>query len=506
MTEGQTLKFKVELHPRQIQAFETEATELLFGGASRGGKSHFVRAALITWCLDIPGLQCKIFRKYADDVTSNHMDTETGFKVMLAPLVEQGLVEIVATEVRFLFNGSLISLHHCQQDKDVEKHQGRSTHVLVLDEATQIKERAIKFLCGWVTMTEEMKARLPEKYKGKFPKIIYTANPIGESVGYFKRAFVKARPPFAIEQVGAFKRQYIPSRVEDNPSESKEALVGRIGNMEDAAKFAALVEGSWDAPTGDFFPEYNEDKHVIPDFRPPSHWFRFRSFDWGTAEPFAVYWWAVSDGESFKDHNNIQRWYPRGALIAYREWYGCDPDKPAAGLRYRNEDMAMGILARSQDPEEKNLSTLTDSLPFQDRGGKTIAETFMDCGVPLTKGDTTRIAGWSQLRSRLIGKYIDSNDKDRTPMIYFMESCAAARDYIPALPRHPSENKMEDAAEHGEATHSPDAIRLACMARPLVVDADPPPFESKNVTSDITFDQAFRRHQQFKQRAASGRY
>lgn len=506
MLDSNTVNIQLKLHPRQIEALETPATELLFGGASRGGKSHFVRAALTLWCLDIPGLQCKIFRKYSEDVIANHMLTETGFRAMLAPLVERKLVQIVEDEVRFLFNGSLISLHHCQQEKDVEKHQGRPAHVLVLDEATQIEARHIKFLSGWVTMTEEMKERLPDKYKGKFPRIIYTANPIGVSVGHFKKHFVKSRPPFAIERVGAFLRQFIPSKVEDNPSESREALVGRMAGLEDPEKASALVDGNWDASIGDFFTEWDEERHVVDDFTPPAHWFRYRSFDWGTAEPFAVYWWAVSDGESFRGPNGETMWFPRGCLIAYREWYGCNPERAAEGLRYRNEDMAYGIIARSYAPEERNLTTVTDSLPFQDRGGKTIAETFADCGVHLTLGDTSRVAGWSQLRSRLIGIEVDSNDKRRTPMIVFCRSCSAARDYLPALPRHPSENKKEDAAEHGEATHSPDAIRLAVMARPMVVDADPPPFDTSKIKNEITFEQAFKRHQQFKRRVSSGIY
>jgi hypothetical protein len=499
------INWDVQLWPRQKQAFDSPATEILFGGASEGGKSHFVREALIVWSLWISGLQSAIFRKHFDDVIGNHMYGPSGFRARLAPLAQQGIVELTQTEVRFK-NGSLISLEHCLDERALDKHQGREKHVVAWDEATQIPEKCLRFIRGWVRMSEDMRATLPIELKDKFPKILYTANPIGVSVGFFRRHFVKARPEFAIEKVDGFLRQYIPSRVEDNLSVDREAHIGRLQGLGDAALIDALDRGNWDAPVGDFYPEWDDARHIISDFVPPAHWFRFRSFDWGTAEPFVVYWWAVSDGESFKDHSGSARWYPRGCLIAYREWNGCNPDKPAEGLRYRNEDIAMGIVARSLASEEKGLSTITDSLPFQDRGGKTIAETFMECGVPLTLGDTSRVTGWSQLRSRLIGKEIDSNDKVRHPMILFVESCQAARDYMPALPRHPSEKKMEDAAEHGEATHSPDAIRLACMARPLVVDADPPPFDSRDIKMNITFEQAFKRHQHLKRRVASGKY
>jgi len=345
-------------------------------------------------------------------------------------------------------------------------------------------------------MPVEMKAALPEQFKGMFSRIIYTANPIGVSIGFFRRHFVKARAEYEIEEVEGFKRQYIPSRVHDNPSEDESATRGRVSGMYDAAIAQALIEGDWDAPIGDFFKEWDERKHVIEDFEPPAHWFRYRSFDWGTAEPFCVLWWAVSDGESFTDHNGVKRWYPRNALICYREWYGCDEENPAKGNRMRNEDIATGILQRSQHPSEARIATVTDSLPFQDRGGKTIAETFADNGVHLTHGDTSRIPGWSQMRSRLIGVKIDSNDEDTTPMIFFVRSAKYARDYVPALPRH--KTKGEDAEESGEATHVCDTIRLACTARAIAFDAPGKPINPANITNKMTFDQAVEKSRQIR--------
>lgn len=536
MLSDGALRYRVGMHKRQQEAFNTEATELLFGGASRGGKSHFVRAALITWCLEIPGLQCKIFRKFSEDVIANHMESETGFKVMLEPLIRAKLVEVVKTEVRFLCNGSLISLHHCQDD-DLGKYQGRGTHVLVLDEATQLSERIIKFLRGWCTMTTEMQARLPDKYKGKFPRVIYTANPIGVTVGYFRREFVKARPAFSIEKVGAWKRQYIPSLVQDNPSEDAQAAKDRLGDIGDAGMAEALIGGNWDAPTGDYFPQYDEKRHVIPNFTPPEHWFRFRTFDWGRAEPFACYWWAVSDGESFEVNLQIEEdgilvpksmklWFPRGALLCYREWYGCyrgidektgnRVTLPGKGCEMSNEDMAKGILARSPLSCEKNIDTLTDSYVFPDRGetdGQTIAKTFADNGVVLTLGRTKRVAGWSQMGQRLIGKKFDTNADKRIAMLFIMEQCKFLREYIPALPRHPNEAKREDAAEHGEATHACDAARLACMAHEIVNDAPAADAYSQNLESDEpglkfqpTIEDALKRAKQIRLRGDGARY
>jgi len=463
-----SVDLRLELWPRQLKAFTTPARELLFGGASEGGKSHLIRVALVAWCLGIAELQCVLIRKRYKDISANHVDGPTGFKRMLAPLIEAGQVTVTQDGIKF-WNGSNISFQHCQDERQFDSAQGVEKHVLVIDEATQIPERLIRFFRAWVRMPGEMKERLPDWAKGRFPRIIYTANPIGISVPFFRRQFVDLLPNEEIRIVDGFERQYLPSRYTDNLSVDEVEHKGRLAGIGDAALAAALDSGDWHTLIGEFFPEWDESRHVVADFTPPQHWYRFRSYDWGTADPFVVYWWAISDGEPFRDNAGNERWFPRGALIAYQEWYGCDPEEPSKGLRMRNEDVARGIIERSE-PNHKTLITLTDSLPFQDRGGDGIHLVFAREGVVLTRGDTSRVTGWSQLRGRLIGSEIAKGQK--VPMIYFCECCKAARDYVPAIPRHPSESKKEDAAEHGETTHAPDAIRLACMAHTHAVIKD----------------------------------
>jgi hypothetical protein len=460
-------------HPKQKIFYKSEGTNILWGGDTRGGKSFGARKSLILWCGQIPGLICDIFRLNWDDVIKNNMVGEHSFPSLLAQWVRDKLVDITETSVRF-WNGSRIDLKHCADDKVMLKHQGNPSHVRWIEEAGQIPERRIRSLMGWMTMTEDMKKRIPPQWRDKFPKIIHTTNFLGPGMIYYRREFLEGREPYKLYPSGAFVKVFIPAYLDDNPSEDKQKTIDRIKEtFTDPAIQSALLESNWRAPIGEFFPEWNEDRHVLANFLPPNHWFRFRTFDWGTAEPFAVYWWAVSDGQVFKDSENVNRWFPRGALIAYNEWYGCDPQQRSKGLRLRNEEIAEGIIKRSEVGFTNSI-TLTDSLPFQDRGGDTIAQIFNRCGCPLSLGDTSRVPGWSMMRSRLIGAQLDSNSTHRFPMIYFTASCEAARDYIPALTRHPSEAKKEDAAEHGEATHSCDAIRLACTAHTVIKDMSIP--------------------------------
>ena len=472
----------ISFHPKQLEAFHSPATELLFGGATRGGKSFFTRMTLITLCSWIPGLQCFIYRKYYDDVLQNHMESPDGFRATLAEYQKKGLVKITENQVRWVRTGSLITLSHCSTDDAVEKSQGVPKHVLVLEEVCQILERHIRFLRAWVSMPVEMQQKLPREFlmpraywrdpvkpEYTLPKIIETGNPIGVSMGYFRRNFVKAAKQGecfrAPDDEGGFLRQYIEARVDDNPSEDKQLVVARVAGLGDSSMTDALINANWDAPIGDFFPQYNDKIHAVPNFKPPSHWFKFITFDWGMSDPFAVLWWAVSDGEEFKDQEGKTRWFPRGSLVAYREWYGCDRKDSSKGIEMRNADIANGIKDRTEEATSGFI--LTDSKPFQDVGmGEKcekykISDVFAENGVVLTKANTARVTGWAQVRDRLIGK-------DKWPLIYFCYCCKFAREYLPALER--KQDNHEDAVDEGEATHICDCIRYAASSRPLTKD------------------------------------
>lgn len=376
----------------------------------------------------------------------------------------------------FPLSNGVLALN-CSDDIVMLKHQGIAKHVRTFGESCQILERRIRALTGWVTMSEEMQARVPEKWKGTFPRIYHVTNPVGPSAGYYIRNFVDARPAYQIEKVGMHWRQYIPAYLTDNDSEDAQATIDRIKEAyPDESIQKALLECDWHQRTGEFFPEWDETRHVIEDLIPPAHWFRFRAMDLGYAEPCCVYWCAVSDGEPFYDQNRKERWYPRGAFIIYKEWYICDQRDPSKGLRFRNEDIRDGIIERTEYGHRQD-PTLTDSLPFQDRGGESVPAVFADKGngIIITKGDTSRVNGWNQLRSRLIGiKHPSLIDKYgvplRVPMIYLVESCKYGRDYMPMLQRHPADKKREDAQEHGEATHACDTLRLIAMAHTVIKD------------------------------------
>jgi len=78
------------LHPKQMLALQSKATELLYGGAAGSGKSHLMRAAAIIAAIEIPNLQVYLFRRLYPDLKKNHIEGSSGFRAMLAPLEQAG--------------------------------------------------------------------------------------------------------------------------------------------------------------------------------------------------------------------------------------------------------------------------------------------------------------------------------------------------------------------------------------------------------------------------------
>jgi hypothetical protein len=130
----------------------------------------------------------------------------------------RGFCKIVEDEIRF-WNGAKIYLCHCKDEKDIYKYQGAEIHVLLIDELTHWTEAMYRFLRNRVRMVG---VTVPKGYEGKFPRILCGANPGNIGHLWVKTTFVTAGQPMELRLMepseGGMLRQYIPARLEDNPS------------------------------------------------------------------------------------------------------------------------------------------------------------------------------------------------------------------------------------------------------------------------------------------------
>jgi hypothetical protein len=472
VAESVRAEITLRLHQRQEDAFTSGATEILYGGAAGGGKSHLMRVAAIAWCTMVEGLQVYLFRRISDDLVKNHIEGPKGLRAMLAPWTRAGLVTMVEDEIRF-WNGSKIYLCHCKDEKDRFKYLGAEIHVLLVDELTTFTETIYRFLRSRV---RAVGLKIPAALRGMFPRILCSSNPGNVGHHWVKEAFQPHQPSLHLQlrqmedDEGGMIRQYIPAKLEDNPSmaEDDPKYRARLRGMGAPALVRAMERGDWNVVAGAFFEEFDGSRHVVRPVKLPAHWTRFRSMDWGSAKPFSVGWYAVSDGELAQ--------FPRGALIKYREWYGMKPGHHNVGLKLTAEAVGAGI--RKLEPSDEKVPTgVLDPAAFAEDGGPSIASRL---GVFFNRADNKRVAqagalgGWDQLRARLVG----TAERDETtglvmwekgghPMLFFFSTCVHTIRTLPAL-QHDS-MRAEDVDTDGE-DHAADETRYACMSRPWIAD------------------------------------
>lgn len=506
MPDGGVLDIRFQ--PKQWLAYTSPATELLYGGAAFGGKSHLVRIAAILWCLDIPGLQVYVFRRVEEDLLKNHMEGPQGFENLLAPYVASGHCKVIQSEIAFA-NGSRIYMCHCKDEAHRFKYHGAEIHVLIIDELTTFTEIIYRYLRFRVRAVGlKSRGAIPAKYlegnvgpNGEvnthdlFPRILCSTNPGNIGHHWVKRTFVDHGPMKlwrTLDSEGGMWRQYIGARLEDNRIGLRDdpTYVQRMRGLGDEMLVRAMEKGDWNIIAGGFFPEFSLERHVLKavtlDWKVFTR--RFAGVDWGSAKPFSVGWYAIAD-EDVKLEGTLGNAIvvPRGSIVRYREWYGCAqrPDGSFidnTGVKMTIEAWTKGVLERSP---ETLLYCVADTSMWDEDGGPSLAETAMNVRhkgrqLLLRRADKRRITGWNQMRGRLKGDYIDGSGP---PFFFCMDNQQHFIRTIQSV-QH-DELKPEDLDTDAE-DHAVDEVRYACMSRPrAAANQTPPP---KRGPKPWTFD------------------
>lgn len=417
----------------------TWCEELFFGGARGGGKSDFLLGDFLQ---DVArygaNWQGILFRR-----TYPELAEIIGRSQRLFPIT--GAVWKEADKEWHWPNGAKLRMRYVERYADVSRYQGHQYTWMGFDELTNWSDARIyqelKACLRWAD------ADVPTK------RIRCSGNPGGPGHGWVKSYFIDHAPggylPRICEQT-KHSIMFIPSRVQDNQIllERDPGYVDRLRGVGSEALVRAWLEGDWSAVVGAYFAEFGL-QHLIDPFPIPRHWIKFRALDWGSARPFCVLWCAVADGEHVEGVPDL----PRDTLVVYREWYGSSA--PNVGLKLHVPDVAAGIVARSYG--EDYAYSVADPACFQQDGGPSIAETFNRHGVNFRPADNKRLAGWQQVRDRLVGL-------DGRPLLLLFANCC--KDLIRTLPtlQHDSA-KPEDLDTEAE-DHAADTLRYACMSRP----------------------------------------
>lgn len=457
----------IHLHYKQGVAFNSLANEILYGGAAGGGKSHLMRVLAIYYATEVPNIQIYLFRRLSTDLYKNHMEGATGFRSMLNDLVEAGAVTIVKDEIRF-WNGARIYLCHCQNEDDMYKYQGPEIQILLIDELTHFTEKIYRFLRGRVRLGG---LQVPKQHKDKLPLILCGSNPGNLGHAWVKATFIDNAKPYEIRQMpdedGGKRRQFIPALLEDNPSMTnndpnyERALQG-LGSPE---LVKAMRYGLWDVVAGAALEKLRRDKHGVRRFRIPDAWTKFTVIDWGTARPFSVVWFTVVGEDTVLKAKGDwpDRWLPKGALVAYHEWYGWN-GKADEGCRMESPDVAREILSIEEREGWDIDYRVGDSGMWSSVDGPSPQERMSDATDGLyfmEKSKKDRVANYQEVRARIEGE-------DGMPMLYISEDCLHGWRTLPNLML--DERDMEKGPDNRMEDHWYDCLSYACASYPMVYD------------------------------------
>lgn len=462
--------------------------EVCYGGARGGGKTS---GSLGEWLLHEGEYGAHARGLFVRRNLTDLEDTIEEARNLYEPL---GAVwRTQKSEFRFP-SGAVLRFRYLERDEDASKYQGHEYTRVYVEELTQ-------FASSDPVM--KLKGALRSRH-GVPCGLRATCNPGGPGHTWVKQRYIDPGPwriiyedfrnPFSGE-MQRLGRVFIPAKLSDNPIllHSDPLYVARLQQTGSAALVKAWLQGDWNIIEGAFFDCWDNMRHVIEPFEVPKDWPRNRSGDWGSAAPFSFNWWAINP-DLFKTPGGV--WLPRGCLVQYREWYGCE-GKANVGLKMHAEEVGAGLWDRERDMPAMSNAVL-DPSAFQENGGPSIAERiYRGSGdrIKFRRADNTRVAqkgamgGWDALRARLKGT------AEGLPMIVTFSTCRDSIRTIPAL-QH-DQNRPEDVDTDGE-DHAGDSWRYECLSRPWAREpkVEKPPAIPEQVFADTSWERTMLRRRQ----------
>lgn len=443
----------------QTALLECPVFEVLYGGARGGGKTESSIGDWLQHSAQYGEGAIGIFvRRKLTQLSEVIARTKQIFPKLGGKYNEQQKTWTMA-------GGGRLKFVYLERDSDAEEYQGHSYTRVYVEEVTNFPSPA---------PINKLRATL-RSGTGVPMGMRLTGNPGGPGHNWVKERFIlPAREGYkviteetevevdGVMMLVSLDRVFIPSKLGDNAllMRNDPAYVLRLMGSGSAELVKAWLTGDWDIVDGAFFDEFSPTRHILETqaflrLRNPGMRF-FRAFDWGSARPFSVGWYAILD----KEYMLGEKMLPRGALVRYREWYGAKG--PNKGLKMTADLVAQGILKREEGETIKY--GVADPAIFIRNGGPSIGEVMAVNRCNWRMADNKRKPGWEQLRYRLVGEH-------GLPMLYFCDCCEDAIRTLPTL-QH-DEGDMEDLDTEAE-DHAADEIRYAVMSRPWVPRALPP--------------------------------
>lgn len=357
-------------------------------------------------------------------------------------------------------SGAQIWLVHCQDERAVNDYIGGNYHFIGIDEANM-------FYPEWVEgIMSSARTADPELQ----PQRVLTSNPGNISHLWLKETFVEKCPPEPIgdpvydeefdvtyqpkrggephTDENGMTWKFIPATVFDNPSitENNPDYVKFLKNLNPVLR-AMWLEGSWDVFKGQYFDQFSQVHHVIPEknfvfgkhFSKATHNL-YRFYDYGTREPFVCLAAAVDN------QNNV---------VIFDEVYdtGMSATQQA---KYINRYFWENYHLRPTD----FVDDIADSQMWAQDSEKdgelySPAEFYEDNDIFLSKATKDRKAG-----AKVMYDALSEPDEGDVPRLRFTSNCEMAIQTIANIPA--DENDPEDVDTDAK-DHWYDAARYGVI-------------------------------------------
>jgi len=347
-------------------------------------------------------------------------------------------------------NGSILDFGYCDTEDSVYRYQSQEIDCCRFDEAGHFTQY----------MYEYLRSRV--RGANRFPHITKsTGNPGGPGHVFLRERFVEPSPPMEKFEVKLFDdddepetRLFIPCNVYENPflMKSDPKYIKKLKGLPEQER-RQLLEGDWYVFSGQFFPEFSRQIHVIDEIkledvldsdgkptgkrRYPKDWRMYFSCDYGL-DALAGYFIAEDDrgfayflGEVYKE----------GVIIS---------------------DAAKMIKAKQAElkiPKVDEYLAPSDLWNRRQETGKSAADIFLENGIRLHKATRDRIDGWLAVKEWM--KPLKDEQGIETSKLKVHKSCVRLIKCVPLL--------QYDDKKPGDAATTPHEITHSCVTADTLI-------------------------------------
>lgn len=411
----------LEFWPKQLEAMRALRNHryLLYGGAGGGGKSRFLRWALIALLIewwgrfDLHNVRVGLFSEDYPTLKDRQVSKLVREVPDWLGVVREDGREGLGLYLNHRYGGGAILLRNLD---DPQKYRSAEFAAIAVEELTMNEE----------SIFDDLRFRL--RWPGiERPRFLAATNPGGIGHAWVKRLWINRDFPDHLKPV-AEEFVFVPAKASDNPSLPASYLES-LRTLNPVLR-AAVLDGNWDLFSGQMFGQFRRELHVVQPFEIPSWWRRWGSNDPGFSDPGTWYWHACDQD---------------GNVYVYRE-------ATFEGVRY--SDQAREVKRLSGGEVIPFWTTGMDAFVKDPEDGKSIVDAYKQGGLHNFRepdhgaGCRARMAGvfHELLGNTPIRKPDGTATAELAPVkLKIMASCTRLIETLPSLPQ--DDNDKEAVAE-----------------------------------------------------------